>query len=37
VEALIGALEDEDPLVRRTATVVLEAYDDPRAAEALAR
>ena len=37
LEPLIGALQDEDPLVRRTATVVLEGFDDPRAAEALAR
>jgi HEAT repeat protein len=37
VEPLIGALDDSDLLVRRTATVVLQAFDDPRAAEALAR
>ena len=36
LEPLIGALQDEDPLVRRTATVVLEGFDDPRAVEALA-
>jgi HEAT repeat protein len=37
VEPLIGALDDADSLVRRTVTVVLRAFDDPRAAAALAR
>ncbi len=37
VEPLIGALDDSDLLVRRTATVVLQGFDDPRATEALAR
>lgn len=37
LEPLIGALRDDDPLVRRTATVVLEGFDDPRATDALAQ
>jgi HEAT repeat protein len=37
LEPLIGALHDDDPLVRRTATVVLEGFDDPRATDALAQ
>jgi HEAT repeat protein len=37
LESLIGALQDDDPLVRRTATVVLEGFDDPRATAALAQ
>lgn len=37
LEPLIGVLQDDDLLVRRTATVVLEGFDDPRATDALAQ
>lgn len=37
VEALVLLLDDDVPSVRTAATVVLRGYDDPRAAQAVAR